>query len=405
MKLAIIDSWFHWPPLGGAIRSVKEIANRLSRRSLDVVVIAPFRGIIGGKDFDFRLEWLKIPHFNGPTFYSAIKQSLKKISPDAVFVTNGNLLKPYMIAAANRYHTLVRLYAYELRCLTSYGTLFRNGHICNRSFLHQPYQCIACSEDKQRILHNTSTVDRPEFFQSLKFLYPYYYILAKRSIGEISKAIATSNYMKQQFSGIIPLDRIEILPDGVDSSFFSPKRRSSSRSDVKRVTFAGRIFDPVKGLNTLLKASAMLWKKRRDFRLFLTGSRRGYLKKYPFIESDRWFDDVDVPSVYANSDLVVVPSTWGEPFGLTALEAMSCEVPVLASRVGGLQEIVKDGENGLLFTAGSYTELVEKMDQLLDDEDLRIRLGHQGRRYVVQNYSWDQIIDRYISILEEIRAA
>jgi glycosyltransferase involved in cell wall biosynthesis len=364
--------------------------------------VAPLREIKGSKDSDFRLEWLKIPHFNGPTFYSAVKQSLEKISPDAVFVTNGNLLKPYLIAAASRYPTLVRLYAYELRCLVSYGILFHDGHVCNCSFLHQPYRCIACGEDKKRILNNVSTVDRPEFFQSLKFLYPYYYILVKRSIGKISRAIATSNYMKQQFSGIIPLDRIEIVPDGVDSSVFSPKRRLSSKGNVKRVTFAGRIFDPVKGLNTLLNASAMLWRKRRDFGLFLTGSHRGYLKKYPFIESDSWLDDVDVPGMYANSDLVVVPSIWGEPFGLTALEAMSCEVPVLASRVGGLQEIVRDGENGLLFTAGSYTELAEKMDQLLDDEDLRRRLGRQGRRCVVQNYSWSQIIDRYISILEDM---
>ena len=123
---------------------------------------------------------------------------------------------------------------------------------------------------------------------------------------------------------------------------------------------------------------------------------------YPFVGGDIWLDDKDIPGMYGNSDIIVVPSIWGEPFGLTALEGMSSEIAVVASRIGGLQEIVKDGETGLLFQPGSYTELASILDRLLDDSDLRARLGRNGRKHVIENYSWDRIIDQYEVLIQDM---
>lgn len=402
MKVAIVDSWFHWPPVGGAIRSVKEIADGLSRRGMDVTVVAPSHEVRGGEGFRFRIQWLKMRKMSGPAFQAAIKPALKSLAPDVVFVTSGNLLKPYMIAAATGFPTLVRLYAYELRCPASFGILFRDGRVCEHSFVREPYHCMTCTEDLRRMVHNTSIVDRPESFSSLKLLYPYYSALVRRTLPKISRAIATSNYMKSKFDGVIPLDRIEVLADGVDSRFFSPSGENA-RNQLKIVTLPGRTFDPLKGLDVLLRASALLWRKRQDFRVVVTGSGRPDIGRFPFIASDAWLDDKGIPAMYGRSNVVVVPSIWGEPLGLTALEAMSCEVPVVASRIGGLQETVKDGENGFFFEPGDHFELAEKIATLLDDEGLARRMGREGRRHVIENYSWERIIDRYASILESVR--
>lgn len=404
MKVAIADSWFHWPPVGGAIRSVKEIADRLSKKGVDVTIIAPPYGIKGLENSAFALKELKIRGLSGKTFYSAVKESINEIDPDVVFVTSGNLMKPYMIEASSGYPTLVRLYAYELRCPASYGLLYRDGHICEYSFLHQPLRCMTCSEDIRRVYYNTGLVDRPEFFASYKFAYPFYHWLVKRTVGNITMAVATSRYMKQQFAGIIPLDRIRILPDGVDSDFFSPRPKEARTDGVKVISLPGRTFDPIKGLDVLLKALLLLWKKRQDFRLVVTGSKRQDIASLPFLASDSWLDDKDIPGMYSNSDIVVVPSIWGEPFGLTALEAMSCEIPVIASKVGGLQETISDGVNGLLFEPGNHNELAERLDFLLDDDDLRIRMGRIGREFVVKNYSWGKIIEEYMKMLNILKS-
>ena len=152
----------------------------------------------------------------------------------------------------------------------------------------------------------------------------------------------------------------------------------------------------------LLRAASILWRKRQDFRLVVTGSGRPGLKSLPFFADDVWLGDRDIPAMYASSDVVVVPSVWGEPFGLTALEAMSCEVPVIASRAGGLTETVADGENGLLFEPGDHEELAAKIGLLLDDPGLGSRLGREGRRRVLERFSWKKIIDRYEEILPEV---
>ena len=368
---------------------------------MDVTIVAPAQEIKEGENFRFRIEGLKIRKMSGPVFYSAIRRALKTIGPDVVFVTTGNLLKPYMIEAASGYPTLVRLYAYELRCPASFGILFRDGRVCDYSILRQPLRCATCPEDIRRMVHNTSIVDRPESFQSLKLIYPFYHALVKRTVPKISAAIATSNYMKRKFEGVIPLDRIEVLADGVDSKFFSPTGESS-RNKVKIITFPGRTFDPLKGMDVLLRALIALWAKRQDFRLVVTGSGRPDIGRYPFIVSDDWLSDKDIPGMYGRSNIVVVPSIWGEPLGLTALEAMSCEVPVVVSRVGGLQETVKDGENGLLFEPGNHLELAQKIETLLDDDELARRMGREGRKHVIANYSWDDIIDRYEAILDRV---
>jgi glycosyltransferase involved in cell wall biosynthesis len=104
------------------------------------------------------------------------------------------------------------------------------------------------------------------------------------------------------------------------------------------------------------------------------------------------------------ADVLLLPSEQ-ESFGLAALEAMACEVPVVASRVGGVPEVVTDGETGCLSEVGDVGKMATDAARLLADEELRREMGRRARASAVARYSTDLIIPRYIEFYERIIAA
>jgi L-malate glycosyltransferase len=101
------------------------------------------------------------------------------------------------------------------------------------------------------------------------------------------------------------------------------------------------------------------------------------------------------------SDVFLLPSEL-ESFGLAALEALACEVPVIATRIGGIPEVVSDGESGFLSDVGDTDKMAEDTTRLIEDEDLRRAMGEKGRETAVQRYGSDKIIPQYIAFYEKI---
>ena len=95
----------------------------------------------------------------------------------------------------------------------------------------------------------------------------------------------------------------------------------------------------------------------------------------------------EVENVYHTADVVVVPSRWQEPLGLINLEANACSKPIVATRVGGIPEVVEDGVNGYLVETGDISALVDKVSRLIANPLLRRQLGNAGRNLVEQNYT------------------
>jgi glycosyltransferase involved in cell wall biosynthesis len=93
--------------------------------------------------------------------------------------------------------------------------------------------------------------------------------------------------------------------------------------------------------------------------------------------------------LYRSADCLVIPSLY-EPFGIVALEGMACETPVIASRVGGLQEIVVDGETGLLVRPDDSGELSEAILLVLSDPMLGQKLARAGLNSLSARFSWRQ---------------
>lgn len=95
----------------------------------------------------------------------------------------------------------------------------------------------------------------------------------------------------------------------------------------------------------------------------------------------------DVENVYHTADIIVVPSRWQEPLGLINLEAGACRKPVVATRVGGIPEVIEEGENGYLVEAGDVDALAERVERLIADPALRTRMGNAGRLQVEQAFT------------------
>jgi N-acetyl-alpha-D-glucosaminyl L-malate synthase BshA len=103
------------------------------------------------------------------------------------------------------------------------------------------------------------------------------------------------------------------------------------------------------------------------------------------------------------SDVLLLPSEQ-ESFGLAALEAMACEVPVIASLVGGLPEVVTDGETGYLSPVGDVDKMAADAARLLTDPKLRREMGQRARDSAISRYRTDVVIPQYISFYEEVLA-
>ncbi len=105
----------------------------------------------------------------------------------------------------------------------------------------------------------------------------------------------------------------------------------------------------------------------------------------------------DMDRLLSVSDVLALPSEL-ESFGLVALEAMASEVPVIATRVGGVSEVVDDGVDGFLLEVGDTEAMAAAASRLLQDEDLRVRMGKAGREHAKRNFCHDRIVGQYIDL-------
>ena len=114
-----------------------------------------------------------------------------------------------------------------------------------------------------------------------------------------------------------------------------------------------------------------------------------------------YISNEDVPKALNEMDIFVVPSI-NESFGVAVVEAMACEIPVIASSVGGLKEVIVDKETGYLVPKKDHKEIAKYLKKLILDKNLRTSLGENGRKRVLENYNWDSNVKYMIKIYEEI---
>jgi glycosyltransferase involved in cell wall biosynthesis len=112
-------------------------------------------------------------------------------------------------------------------------------------------------------------------------------------------------------------------------------------------------------------------------------------------------EDPDLVGLYNEAAVFACPSIY-EPFGIINLEAMACETPVVACAVGGIKEVVVDGETGFLVPPQDPDRLAAALSKVLDDPDLAARMGRAGRARVLEHFTWDRIAEKTVAMYETL---
>ena len=201
----------------------------------------------------------------------------------------------------------------------------------------------------------------------------------------------------------VPAERITVVPVGVDPEVFRPLP-DVLRRDALIVTTASADV-AMKGMTYLLEALTLLRDRGRKVELTIIGRPRAdspTLERIQLMglgDAVRFVSDLaeeEIVNLYAEAAVAVVPSLY-EGFSLPAIEAMSCAAPLVSTTGGALPEVVgPDGEAALLVAPGDGEALAGALTRILDDPDLGRRLGQEGRRRVLDNWSWRHTAERTV---------
>ncbi|HNR31306.1 MAG TPA: glycosyltransferase family 4 protein [Candidatus Hydrogenedentes bacterium] len=410
MRLAVVDLLFCWPPHGGADVHLYHVMRGLQAMGQDVRLFVTAdassweRGAFNPDALPFPATRLD---FSARTFTrrrvcKRVREAVDAWAADAVIVADGFFLKPWVCDALSDYPLVAQYYAYEAVCHRDI-LRFKDGAPCPNHFLYTPDACRACA--LARLAPDIRSGLKGAWLQeylAARAYAPEYHAMAAQSLARLDAAIVFNRNMRDALSGFCPT--VFLAPGGVALEAF-PYSPPAPESAVKpkTVLMPGRAEDAAKGLAVFQAAGEVLWRERRDFVLHATVP-----EDTPATEWFRplpWREHRDVARLYAEADIVVVPSLWDEPFGLVAVEAMAVGRPVCASRVGGLQDIVAHLDTGFLFDRGDARELAKQLAVLLDNPDLRRRMGEAGRRRVETEYAWDRVLARHFTPILAFLAA
>lgn len=243
--------------------------------------------------------------------------------------------------------------------------------------------------------------------------------LEKKCIKSPDKLVAVSNFTKKQIIESYDIDptQIEVIYNGIDLNGYSfpeyeiiTTKRQLGLSEKPVILFVGRVDDPRKGLDLLLESVKQVLQKL-DVSLLVIGKgdqtkarvlakSLGILDNILFIG---FVDEITLKKCYALCDVYVVPSRL-EGFGLTILEAMAAEKPVVATNVGAISELIQNGENGKLVELNDVTGLANAIYSSLISQKTGEDIGKTNTNYIAQKFCWGtnakEIVKIYLQCLQ-----
>jgi len=285
--------------------------------------------------------------------------------------------------------------------------------------------------------------------------------VAQRQIQDADLVLGCSDYVSSRIRQSFPAysAKIRTLHNAVDVDLFKRKQCGDAQPDrERRILLVGRI-SPEKGIHILLKVFQRLLEEEYNLRLEIIGPealapkeviinmsesevvsrlrlfydttvwarlrtrlRNRYPRRFWWLQdttyggalralvkgkmADRvrfigFIPNEDLPCWYRKADLVVLPSVY-ETFGIPLIEAMASGTPVLATRVGGIPEIVEDGRVGILVEPGSVEQLADGIRNLIRDDKRLFQMGEEARQMVIDKFSWDKAVTTLLQYYREI---
>jgi len=238
-------------------------------------------------------------------------------------------------------------------------------------------------------------------------------VVPRLSIKFAQKIIAVSNHEKEVLirRGISP-DKISVIPNGIDVGEISLGRANSrKRGNGKTAIYSGRIDSEQKGLDLLIEAFGHLASSNPGLDLVLMGpdwngsTRRlkelsaklgigGKVRFTGFLERQEYLQ------ILRSADLFILPSRF-EPFGIVLLEAIALGVPIVASNIGAIPEILEGGKFGLMFDSGDVNSLVQRIQEAISDEK-GAAMRAEDAKSSLNKYAWANVAKDTLRVYREV---
>ncbi len=193
----------------------------------------------------------------------------------------------------------------------------------------------------------------------------------------------------------------EWLPNAVDTEKF----KGCSPSNHRVVTYIGKLED-WKGIPDLIRAFRIIFKRIKDVKLLIVGrgTMLNVIKRSGLpVEIIGHIPHTKIIDIYRRTGILVLPS-YMEGAPTVCLEAASCGIPVVATNVGDVKEMVVDGITGFVVEPGDYEALADRILYLLENDSLRDKMGAKGRELIEKKFSYDVVVDKALKIYEEVLA-
>lgn len=235
------------------------------------------------------------------------------------------------------------------------------------------------------------------------------------SINQSDGVTAVSDYLRRVTHEFFEIDdKIEVIPNFIDSAHFRRQNKKHFRqalcpNDEKVIAHVSN-FRPVKRVQDVVQVFARLQELGVPCKLLLVGdgperAPAEHLAREMGVHADVRFLGKQEPieEILSIADLLLLPSG-SETFGLAALEAMACEVPVVSSDIGGLPEVNVDGETGFLCPLGDIEALTEASRKILTDAELHGRMARAARERAVSEFDVERIIPQYEALYQRVHS-
>jgi phosphatidylinositol alpha-1,6-mannosyltransferase len=245
------------------------------------------------------------------------------------------------------------------------------------------------------------------------------------ALRQANRVLANSRFTKELIQRIgVDADKIDVVHPGCNIDLFQPVE---TNPDFRRKIFGLRKCDYViltvgnlverKGHDMVIRALPAVQKVIPDVTYLVVGDGRyrSHLEQLAVTMGVRncvafagQVPDRDLPEIYSLCDVFVMPSRERldqcdvEGFGLVYLEANACGKPVIGGRSGGIPDAIVDGVTGLLVEPHDPKEIANALIQLLRDRELSTRMGHEGRKRVVRDFTWERIAGQVQKILDSV---
>ena len=244
----------------------------------------------------------------------------------------------------------------------------------------------------------------------------YFHLIGKKTLAAAKKLIAVSNAVANEFKAIgIQEEQISIIPNGIDLEEFKHmpneknfKKRMNIKENEKMVLSIGRL-EEVKGFHHLIMALAKIREKTAPIKLVIAGPEFNYSQQLRKLVAETKMEDKVIfcgpvnrrekLEALAATDVAIISSIY-EGFSIFLLEAMAAGKPVIATKTGVAQELIKNGKNGFLISPGNVEELSEKIIEILNNNQISSSMGQESRN-TVNAFDWKRIAKQVISVYDQ----